>query len=66
MNSKRGPKMKYKEPTQNVTLTLPNSAIEGLDTMARTLKLRSKSQLITKIGLGEIGLEDLLGESCAN
>lgn len=59
-------KKKYgSEPARNITMTIPNSAVAGLDLLAQTLNLGSKSELVTRIGLGQIQLapEALEGES---
>lgn len=65
MGRTRGRKPKYADPTKNVTLTLPQEAIQGLDQLAETLNLPSKSELIARIGLGQIEV-DCLGEFSPN
>ena len=57
-------KPKYKEPVQRVSVTLPESAIAGLDELAQLLGFEGRSELIARIGLGEISLlSSALGES---
>ncbi|NJO42217.1 MAG: hypothetical protein HC769_03645 [Cyanobacteria bacterium CRU_2_1] len=56
------------EPKRNVTVTLTESAIVGLDSWAQSLEI-SRSELITQLGLGKIQVHpDLkaLGESIAS
>lgn len=54
---------KYQEPIVRVTVTIPESAVSGLDELARLLG-HGRSELIAKIGLGQISLlSTVLGES---
>jgi len=61
-----GRRNKYEEPTRDVTVTLPQSAIQGLDLLAEVLNLSGRSELIARIGLGEIPLDAFLGEFSPN
>lgn len=61
-----GRKRKYREPTKDVTITLPQTAIDNLDMLAQTLDLPSRSELIARIGLGEISIGTCLGELLPN
>lgn len=56
------------ERARSVTMTVPDSALAGLDQLAETLNLKSKSELITRIGLGQIQLakEVIEGELSAS
>jgi hypothetical protein len=59
---------KHGEPTKDVTVTLTETAIANLDGIANSLNM-SRSELITRIGLGQIPLKleaQLQGECCAN
>lgn len=62
-------KKKYgDQPTKDFSITSTPEAVAGLDQMVKSLKLRSRSELITRIGLGQIPIaaEMLAGESSAN
>ncbi|XGW00037.1 MAG: ribbon-helix-helix protein, CopG family [Leptolyngbya sp. BL-A-14] len=61
-------KKEHGEPKRDVTVTLTESAIAGLDNWARQLGI-SRSELVTQIGLGKLQIHpDLqaLGEFMAN
>jgi hypothetical protein len=52
----RKPKYGENQETKDVMVTLPKGAIAGLDAMANRM-LMSRSELIARIGLGEIPLK---------
>jgi len=57
-------KPKHGEATKDVTVTLPPTAIANLDAIAKRMGI-SRSELIAKIGLGEIAIDlepQMLGE----
>lgn len=63
-----GRKTKYGEPVKDVTVTLPQTAIENLDAWANKLNM-TRSELIANIGLSQLRIsqdQQALGESLAS